>query len=199
MAYARAGRRRRFSLWANGLPRLRCRPVTPLPRRLVTWLLLAVGLCAALTAEARTKRAPTELRDFTAQVTKVRDGDSLEVRRGKDFYEIRLARLDAPELRQDRGEQAKQFLESKLLGAEVRITAKTIDTYGRIVGDVTYRGGKSINEDIVAAGWGWWYKRLYPKDSVMESLERRAREQKIGVWQDKAPTPPWLFRQKGRR
>ncbi len=33
----------------------------------------------------------------------------------------------------------------------------------------------------------------------MESLERRAREQKIGVWQDKSPTPPWLFRQKGRR
>lgn len=199
MAYARANRPGRFSLWANDPPRLRCGPVSPLPRRLVTLLLLTAALLVGPTAEARTKRAPAELRDFTAQVTKVRDGDSLEVRRGKDFYEVRLARLDAPELSQARGEQAKQFLESKLMGAEVRITAKTIDTYGRIVGDVTYRGGKSINEDLVAAGWAWWYKRLYPKDTEMESLERRAREQKLGVWQDKNPTPPWLFRQKNKR
>lgn len=165
--------------------------------------LLFVALCFAFalapTVEARTRRAPTSLRDFTARVVKVKDGDSLEVQKGPDVYEVRLARLDAPELHQERGEQAKQFTESKILGAEVRITAKTLDSYGRLVGDVKYRNGRSLNEDIVAAGWGWWYKRLYPNDSVMEMLERRAREQKFGVWQDKAPTPPWQWREKNRK
>lgn len=154
---------------------------------------------AAPSLDARTRRAPASLRDFSARVVNVKDGDSLEVRKGPDVYEVRLARLDAPELHQGRGEQAKQFTETKVLGAEVRVTAKSLDTYGRLVGEVSYRGGRSLNEDIVAAGWAWWYKRLYPRDRTMETLERRAREQKFGVWQDKNPMPPWQWREKNKR
>lgn len=168
------------------------------PARIV-FLLSSLALFVAPALEGRTHRAPTSLRDFAARVVKVKDGDSLEVQKGPDIYEVRLARLDAPELQQERGEQAKQFTETKVLGAEVHITAKTLDSYGRLVGEVKYRGGRSLNEDIVAAGWAWWYKRLYPKDSTMEMLERRAREQKFGVWQDKAPAPPWQWRAKNRK
>lgn len=169
------------------------------PARRLLPLLIACALLAAPWVEARTKRAPSNLRDFTARVTKVRDGDSLEVQKGADFYDVRLARLDAPELHQERGNGAKQFTATKILGAEVRVRAKSMDSYGRLIGDVTYRNGRSLNEDVVAAGWGWWYKRLYPEDGTMQTLERRAREQRLGVWQDKNPTPPWIWRQKNNR
>jgi len=58
--------------------------------------------------------------------------------------------------------------------------------------------GTNVNHELVKDGWCWWYRKYAPGDTVLEGLEKEAREAKKGLWVDPAPIPPWVYR-KARR
>lgn len=54
-------------------------------------------------------------------------------------------------------------------------------------------------EDLVKEGWCWWYRKYAPGNTVLEGLEKEAREAKKGLWADPAHVPPWEWRKGSKR
>ena len=72
------------------------------------------------------------------------------------------------------------------------------DKYTRTLGDVLLPDGMNLNQELVRQGVCWWYRKYAPEDTVLEGLEKDARDAKKGLWADLAPIPPWVYR-KARR
>ena len=58
--------------------------------------------------------------------------------------------------------------------------------------------GTNVNHELVKDGWCWWYRKYAPGNTVLEGLEKEAREAKKGLWVDPAPIPPWVYRKAKR-
>jgi hypothetical protein len=58
------------------------------------------------------------------------------------------------------------------------------DKYRRTLADVLLPDGNNVNYTLVREGWCWWYRRYAPGNTVLEGLEKEAREAKKGLWAD---------------
>lgn len=131
--------------------------------------------------------------EFTGKVVHVSDGDTITVLRQGKEVKIRLAEIDTPEKKQAFGQKAKQFTANLVAGKIVTIKVKTIDRYGRTVGEVILKNGKSLNRLLVKNGFAWWYSQ-YSKDKSLGELEELAKNQGLGLWSDKNAIAPWEWR-----
>ena len=110
---------------------------------------------------------------------------------------IRLAGIDCPERKQAFGKRAKQFTSNLVFRKVVTVEVETIDQHGRTVGEVILPDGRSLNRELVKAGFAWWYRK-YSDDSTLGQLEEEARLNKRGLWSDSKSIAPWEFRSQGR-
>jgi endonuclease YncB( thermonuclease family) len=73
------------------------------------------------------------------------------------------------------------------------VHVRDLDRYGRTVGDVTLPDGRNLSQEVVHAGYAWWF-RQYSADYRLATLEARARSGHLGLWADPNPVPPWEWR-----
>ena len=152
-------------------------------------LLLAV---VALVAD------PAMAKLISGEVVRVKDGDSLMLYRPdvKRTSELRLAGIDAPELAQPWGLQARSALRRKVEGRAVRVELTDRDRYGRLVGRI-WVGPTYVNAYMTQFGHAWAFDR-YLKDSRIRAGQDLARREKRGLWalppQDRLPPPTWRER-----
>jgi len=134
--------------------------------------------------------------EFTAKVTRIIDGDTLEVIYGELPVMIRLAHIDCPEKRgsQPYGNAAKKVLSDLCFGQNIKIEfTGDKDRNGRYICVIYNPEGLNINKEMVRLGMAWHYKK-YSTDKEYAELESEARKNKIGLWLDINPIPPWEWR-----
>ncbi len=139
--------------------------------------------------------------EYKAKMIRVVDGDTIEVLHNNVKKKIRLRHIDAPERSQRYGLAAKKFLSSELEGKYVTVNTDYKDRYGRDIGDIfIYESNVAIyiNAKLIKTGNAWVYKS-YRRNSYLMNLENHARENHLGLWKQKAPLEPWLFRDKKRK
>jgi endonuclease YncB( thermonuclease family) len=156
-------------------------------RRIQITVLLTVLLAALVPA------ASTAAEEFVGMVIGTADGDTITVLHNRRPERIRLSGIDAPEKGQPFGERARQFTARLPSGHEVTVRVTGRDRYGRFLAEVLLPDGRSLNQELVRAGYAWWYRR-YANDVALEELEAQARLTHVGLWADPHPVPPWEWR-----
>ncbi|MCL4432110.1 MAG: thermonuclease family protein [Epsilonproteobacteria bacterium] len=127
------------------------------------------------------------------RVVKVADGDTLTILDpANQQHRVRLAQIDAPEKAQPFGMVSKKSLSDICYGVKAQVIPVDIDRYDRIVGTV-YCNGTNANLEQIKRGMAWVYDK-YAKDGNLYSTQSAARSNKVGLWNDKSPVEPWVFR-----
>jgi micrococcal nuclease len=126
-------------------------------------------------------------------VTRVIDGDTIEVNIRGTIHKIRYIGIDTPELDDERPEfralaqEATRFNRELVEGETIRLEKDVSETdrYGRLLRYV-YVEDIFINAEMVRQGLAW--SKSYPPDTkyqdILEETEAEARRDKIGLWQE---------------
>ena len=101
-------------------------------------LIVSLAVASAAVADPAT---------LTGTVTKVRDGDTIEVGR----IPIRLNGVSAPEMNEPLGPQSKNFMTDLVMGKRVRCELDGSKTHDRFVG-ICYLDEQDIGATVIANG-----------------------------------------------
>lgn len=130
----------------------------------------------------------------TARVVRVKDGDTYVLQTGSRLFTVRLKKIDAPEIKQNGGYGAYQFLRSLINGKIVEYDSTGKDKYGRVL--VSAKLNKlRLDSLIIINGWAWHYVN-FDNEPMLDIIMQEAIRDRIGLWKcgvDKV-CPPWLWR-----
>lgn len=135
---------------------------------------------------------------LTGRVVGITDGDTFTLLdSNKNQIKIRLHGIDCPEKSQPFSNNCKKYLTELIYLKQVSIQTSGTDRYGRKLG-IVMLGKLVINEKMLSAGMAWHFKQ-YDSRKEWARLEEKARAQRVGLWADEDPVPPWKWRKTKRK
>lgn len=130
------------------------------------------------------------------RIVAVIDGDSLTiVDRDKKRHRLRLAGIDAPELKQPFGAASRKSLAEICLKKPAAIDVVETDAYKRAIGKLKC-AEVDANVEQVRRGMAWVRSGIILPNSPLPEAEANARLRGIGLWAGDKPEPPWEWRKR---
>ena len=134
--------------------------------------------------------------DVKYKVRYVYDGDTVKLQSLQSGQEIklRITDIDAPERNQSYGKQSRRALIKLCTGNDIQIDAKLTgtDQYHRRLGKL-YCNNTNVSLYLLQQGLAW-HNTKYSADATMRAAAAKARAQKLGLWKQRNPMPPWVWR-----
>lgn len=147
------------------------------------------------TTPPKAKIATSPTSGFSSKCVAVIDGDTLKVSHPGGMQTIQLHTIDAPELLQPFGLQAKDSLSSMALNQTLTIYPVGRGKQGHTLAWV-FLGSNSLNRVQVEKGYAWWNRQDKQHEAKIGGLENAARAAKSGLWSDATSISPWEWREK---
>ena len=155
------------------------------------WVALVLSPAAS---PALAQKPPAPAKGQQGLVVAVSDGDTLTLRLpdGKPLA-VRLRDIDAPEICQPWGPEAKAALSALALNKLAILTPSARDSYGRVVGRITVEE-LDIGRRLVEDGHAWSTRSRYDRGPLVKQ-ERMAKALGRGLHpQLPKAVPPWEWR-----
>jgi micrococcal nuclease len=117
------------------------------------------------------------------KVSRVIDGDTFETSEGE---KVRMIGINAPEISDFYGEQAKNYLIRLILNKKIELVSDNFssdrDRYGRLLRYVKLEG-VDINQKMIADGYAFAYLKFnFSKSTSYEAVQVKSRELNQGIW-----------------
>lgn len=160
---------------------------------MIKLLVASTTIFSLIAGNAQSKGDPGE----KVKIIRCYDGDTCTT----DKEKIRLACIDAPELKQPFGKASRDHLRGIIKDRPVKIDRINTDRFGRTIA-VLYvmDSGKwqAVQSLQARAGTVWAFDRFKRNCPIWHSIDREfkiAQSKKIGLFADRQAIEPWIWRQ----
>ncbi len=140
-------------------------------------------------SDQRSAREPT----LQVEALTVVDGDTFVARDGEGLYLLKLRDIEAPELEQPYGRNARERLAAQVVGRRIVVWPRKGD--GCVIPVRVEVGGQDVAEQLLQQGAAWASPAA---PAPWRRIEALARREEAGLWDGLAPEPPWEFRARRR-
>lgn len=147
---------------------------------------------------------------FTYKAVKIYDGDTFLATDGNVKFKVRIAGIDAPEMKQKFGKLSKEKLKNLILNQSIKIepVGKGVGFHGRTLGLITLTEKNiDVGSQLLKEGLAYYYRPKcndYPLDKELYNysphryvrMEAIAKTNHINIWSEEKLLMPCEFRKR---